>query len=268
MKKKIDIIIFCGQSNMQGQSEKLTDKNPVEHAYEYKWLSNSFAPLQNPVGEDITYDRTCGEAVEYGTNLSEWLKRHVTGSACYGNTNLVPKFCEKYIEQTGSEVLAVHVAKGSTQIVDWMPGSAGFNMLIEKSKAAIREAKKKYLINRIFFVWLQGESDAIAANAKNYYKEILHVLNISLRVRLEIEKFCMIRVGYFTNDERDRGIISAQDEICWESNEFLMLTDIATQLCANPEYMNPFVKGHYSAKGLELLGATAGEALGKYVKGI
>ena len=47
-----------------------------------------------------------------------------------------------------------------------------------------------------------------------------------------------------------------------------MLTEFATQLCTNPEYMNPFVKGHYSVKGLELLDATAGEALGKYVKGI
>lgn len=45
-----------------------------------------------------------------------------------------------------------------------------------------------------------------------------------------------------------------------------MLTDIATELNKQNEYMNPFVDGHYSAKGLEKLGAEAGKNLGLFVK--
>ena len=40
-----------------------------------------------------------------------------------------------------------------------------------------------------------------------------------------------------------------------------MLTDIATQLNEQSEYMNPHVRGHYSAKGLERLGDDAGKTL-------
>lgn len=57
-------------------------------------------------------------------------------------------------------------------------------------------------------------------------------------------------------------ILSAQDEICREDEGFLMLTDISSDLNAKREYMNPKVKGHYSAKGLECLGRAAAETLG------
>ena len=122
----MDILIFSGQSNMQGQSEALTDTEPVCGAYEYQWLSDQLVPLCNPVGENITYDKTAGEAVTKETNIYGWLAAHVTGAACYGNTNLVPKFCENYRKVTGSEILAVHIAKGSTEIKEWLPGTPGY----------------------------------------------------------------------------------------------------------------------------------------------
>ena len=47
-----------------------------------------------------------------------------------------------------------------------------------------------------------------------------------------------------------------------------MLTEIATELNEQEEYMNPYVKGHYSAKGLEKLGYEAGKSLGNFVRKI
>ena len=44
-----------------------------------------------------------------------------------------------------------------------------------------------------------------------------------------------------------------------------MLTKIATDLNDSLEYMNPFVAGHYSAKGLEKIGAESGKILGEFV---
>ena len=78
-----------------------------------------------------------------------------------------------------------------------------------------------------------------------------------------INLFGIIRVGRFTNDDRDLEIISAQDEICREDEDFVILTDIATELNQKDEYMNPNIKGHYNAKGLELLGNAAAKTLGK-----
>ena len=50
----MDIIIFGGQSNMQGQTEGLPQENePVAGALEYRYLTDECIPLQHPVGEDV-----------------------------------------------------------------------------------------------------------------------------------------------------------------------------------------------------------------------
>ena len=110
-------------------------------------------------------------------------------------------------------------------------------------------------------VWLQGESDAIYSHSRDYYKDRLKKLQMSLFRDLGIEKFCVILVGRFTGDSRDDEIIAAQRELCRDDSNFVMLTEIAEELYRDPVYMNPFVGGHYSAAGLELLGRTAGRAL-------
>jgi len=260
----MDILIFSGQSNMQGQSELLTEAGCVAGSYEYKWLSNQLEPLRNPVGENITYDKTAGEEITKETSLRAWRPKHVTGAACYGNTNLVPKFCEAYRKATEEEVLAVHVAKGDTVIKQWLPGTPGYEMIVEKASAAIRKVKENYRVNHIYFIWLQGESDAIAGNTREYYKERLKELNQSLKKALNIEKFAIIRIGRYTNDDRDMEIIQAQDEVCREEQDFIMLTRIAADLNRQAEYMNPFIAGHYSAIGLEKLGEVSGAVLGRH----
>lgn len=267
----IDIIVFGGQSNMQGQSDALTDASMVTGAMEYKWCSDSTTPLTNPVGEDITTAHTQGSAVTASTNLTTWLSNHIAGSACYGYTNLVPKFCENYIVQTNRNVMAVHVAKGSTKIENWVPGGAGYDILIKKSNAAIDKAiELGFKIGKIYFVWLQGESDALAGNTTEYYKEQLTTLCNALKTQIGIDKFGIIRVGRFAEaigatdaTTKDDAIINAQDQICQENSDFVMLTTSAADMMSVEEYMNPNVAGHYSAKGLEKLGAEAGTALGK-----
>lgn len=244
---------------MQGQSECLTENDIVNDAYEYKWLTDELLPLKNPVGENITYFMDRGDDVTPETNIPSWLKEHALGAACYGNTNLVPSFCRTYTDITKRQVLAVHAAKGSTRISEWLPEAPIYDVLIRKARGAIQKVNPE----RTFFVWLQGESDAIASVAKDDYKADLHVLCDALKANLGINLFGIIRVGRFTNDDRDLEIISAQDEICREDEDFVMLTDIATELNQKDEYMNPNIKGHYNAKGLELLGNAAAKTLGK-----
>lgn len=260
-----DVLIFGGQSNMQGQSEALIPTEKNGRMLEYKCLTDSFVPLQDPVGENIRYDGGCGNPVVKGGDSKKWLAEHVTGAACYGNTNLVPSFCRTYSEMTGNRAVAVHIAKGSTVIAQWLPGTDGYAILKNKASAAIAKTRAEYDIDRLFFIWLQGESDAIEGNSKEYYKEKLTILSDALKADVGIEKFGIIRVGRFTNDQRELEIIAAQDEVCRENADFLMLTDIATQLNAQPLYMNPEVKGHYSAEGLMKLGAEAATALARYV---
>lgn len=262
--KSADILIFGGQSNMQGQSESLSECAPVVGASEYRFTSDALVPLQNPVGENLTRDYVPGIAFQKNSNVFEWRDMHVLGGACYGHTNLVPAFCRAYLAQTKGEVVAVHAAKGSTQIHEWLPSAAGYEALVKKASAAIRKASERYAIKGIYFVWLQGESDAIFSVRCSEYTERLHLLNNALKKDLGIQKFGIIRVGRFVNDERDDEIIRAQTEICRTDSDFLMLTEKATELNQIPKYMNPEVAGHFSALGLETLGSLAGEALGRY----
>lgn len=263
MKENIDIIIFGGQSNMQGQSERLSNTDIVENALEYHYLEDALVPLRNPVGENIKTDKTAGYAHVKGGDGKKWLREHVTGWSAAGNTNLVPEFCKAYIGVTGTNVAAVHAAKGSTQITDWIPGTVGFELVVEKTKAAIQKLQPLYCIQRIFFVWLQGESDAYFRVDKQTYMGHMLALNAGLKENLSIDAFGVIRVGRFAGDDRDQEIIDAQEAVCESNNDFIMLTRIASELNKTPQYMNPEAAGHYSAEGLELLGKTAGEALGR-----
>ena len=261
-----DVILFCGQSNMQGQSERLTNMDEIEGAYEYRFLEDRIKPLSNPVGECIRYDGTEGYVCHKKEDIPVWLGDHVLGSATGGFTNLVPEFCRAYHQKCGREILAVHAAKGSTKIAEWLPGTSGYDFIVKKAKAAIRKLEETDQKGRVLLAWLQGESDAIAGNSTEYYKEKLCELLEALKKDVGVEKFGIIRVGRFTNDEKDEAIMLAQDEICRENSDFLMLTRIAIELNQIPEYMNPYVRGHYSATGLEKLGAAAGETLGQWRK--
>lgn len=262
--KKADVIIFGGQSNMQGQTERLSEYETVENAFEYKFSGNTLVPLKNPVGEDIAPDHTEGYA--YRNGMTGWHSDNITGSSCYGFTNMVPSFCRAYIKETKNPVIAVHIAKGSTVIAQWMPGTPGYRILQDKTLAAIEKAKTEYEIGHIYFAWLQGESDAIYRSSKAYYKEAIEILKNALKKDLSIEKFGIIRVGRFTCDERDDEIINAQEEVCAEDNDFVMLTRLTAELEKNPDFMNPEARGHYNAKGQEKLGEDAGTTLGKLAK--
>ena len=266
---EVDIIIFGGQSNMQGETDILSECEVVDNAFEYKFLSDSFAPLKNPVGEDIRYDGLAGEVPIHSRDRdpAKWRAEHALGSSCDGHTNMVPSFVRAYIKGTSTPVVAVHATKGATEIKHWLPGEPCYSMLVSKCVAAIKKTKAEYNVGHICFVWLQGESDQLASKTRDYYKENLKKVAEGLKKDVGIEKFGIIRVSNFTNDQRGDEIIIAQDEICDEEDFFVMITRITTELQKQPDMMNPNVLGHFGAKGLETIGNVAGEALGKYQMG-
>lgn len=261
----MDVLIFSGQSNMQGQSEALTDTDPVEGALEYRFLDDSLIPLKNPVGEDITTDGTAGDKSNEDTDLSGWLCRHALGAAWCGCDNMVPAFCRAYIKECGRSVVAVHAAKGSTEISDWLPGTDCYRMLIRKTRAAVQKTRSVSKVDKVFFIWLQGESDAIEGRSAEQYKKSKRELAKELKDDINIDKFSVIRVGKFTEDARDLAIMNAQSDVCKDDPLFLMLTETAAEMYGDPQYMNPHVGGHFSAEGFALIGDTAGKALGQYV---
>lgn len=243
----MDLLIFSGQSNMEGQTECCPgDRSPVEGAVEYKYLQGKYTTLNHPAGEDIP---------------------PYFGGACFGGGCMLPDFCRAYHGVRGVLTGAVHAALGATHIGQWMPETEQYGMLVKKCRAAIEAAPEA--IEHIWFVWLQGESDALMKRTGAEYLTMLTAFKNALKADLGIEAFGIIRVGYFAEacglpTEDDEAIIEAQERACAQDADFLMLSRLTASLSRDPAFINPCERGHYNNRAFRLLGQDAGEALARY----
>ena len=271
MKEKVDVLWFMGQSNMQGQSGSLpTDNTPVQNAYEYRFFGDSLQPLQHPVGEFILKNGNEGWDVPIdcvADQIREWQINHALGASCTKGINLVPKFCQSYIELTGKKVVAVHTAKGATGVNDWLPDNIVYLTAWKKMQKAVECIKKQFEIDKIYIAWLQGESDAIGGMSTSDYMEKLTQLKDNAKKDFGVEKFGIIKVGQFTTTNRDQAIFEAQETLPLVDKDFLMLTRITEDLIPDPTYINPYARGHYNGLGQEKIGVHAGVNLALILQG-
>lgn len=240
----MDVLIFGGQSNMQGQTEILPpDNEPVKNILEYRHKTHSLQPLVHPVGEDL---------------------EDLLLAAHEGHGSLLPDFCKAYQKECGNNVVAVHVAKGATCLSDWLSGTRRFEQTLEKIQEAFALAEKQERVENIFFIWLQGESDALAKTEKNIYLRQLIEFKNSLKRKIDIKRFCIIRVGFFSQEKvYDRAIMRAQEMAAKTDKDFCILTRICSKLSRRKKYLNPYAAGHFNNEGMHVIGCKAGKNLGK-----
>lgn len=246
----MDLLIFSGQSNMQGQTEGDPLDAAVKRAWEYKLLSDTLVPLKNPVGEDV-------EELLLASHL--------------GHGSLIPYFVDAYVKESGREVLAVHTAKGATVAADWQKetevGRARYAKMLEKISGA---KKKVQNIGKTYFIWLQGESDALAHTDEKTYTGYLMKLKNDLKKDVGIDKFMVIEVGYFASnfggEYWDQVIQNAQERLCVKDEDFLLLTDVTKTLSRDQNYINPNAVGHYNNAAMKIIGEQAGTVAGAYRK--
>ena len=242
----MDLLIFSGQSNMQGQTECDPKDTPIKNAYEYRLLSDSLVELKNPVGEDVGY-------LLLGSHLS--------------HGSLVPYFVDAYIKNTNRSAVAVHVAKGATIVEQFLKSSPigidRYNKLKEKVDSAISKVKD---IDHIYFIWLQGESDALAKTSYDKYIKQMIELKNNLKEDFHIEKFAIIELGYFgyiehTTYDYDEIIMKAQEDLPKIDKDFVLLTDICKKLSLDNSYINPEAAAHFNNKAMKMIGDDAGYKL-------
>ena len=256
----MDVIIFGGQSNMQGQTECLPENNEsVKGALEYRYKTDTLIPLQHPVGEDLRSEKWCAMA-------------HL------GHGSVVPALCRAYVQATGREVVAIHAAKGNTVLGDWLHGTQHAYNARRKIAMGIEKVKQSHTVEHIYYVWLQGESDALIHTQENEYLQRLIEYKNQLKAQFGIEKFGIIKMGYFLaqgawnmnpNDtEQDKivyneRIMCAQEKAVEQDSDFVMLTRVCVELSQNQEYINPQAEGHYNNAAMEIIGKQAGETLAR-----
>lgn len=252
----MDVIIFMGQSNMQGSTGEKDNSKPIKNCLEYKFLENNFVPLVNPVGEDID------EGLLFASAL--------------GNGSLVPFFVKEYSKYKKTDVVAIHVARGGTRIGEWLKGTERFEVAIKKIKAGLEKTKESFSLDKVCVVWLQGESDATDFLSTDEYEERLIKLKNDLKSEFDFSKFAIISTGYFTayvnwvkgtfeeKKKADEYIMKAQENVCKKDNDFVYLTDVCKKLSINKKYLNPKEGGpHYNNRGMKIIGKKAGKALSK-----
>ncbi len=241
---------------MQGQTECLPEANePVSGALEYRFLTDELIPVQHPFGETIGGD--------------------LLYQAHEGHGSLGPACCRTYVEQTGREIVAIQVARGGTMVSEWLKGTARYETALKKLHAGLAKARAIGEIGKIYYLWLQGESDAIAHTPEKVYMQRLTEFKNDMKRELGVDKFGIIKVGYFCLPVRwipwedaeakkwDETVMRAQERLVETDEDFVMLTRICTELSLNEQYINPFADGHYNNEAMELIGAAAGKALAK-----
>lgn len=244
-RKKTDIIIFGGQSNMQGQTESLPESNdPVEGALEFRYYEDALIPLQNPVGEAMHGGIACMASSQ-------------------GHGSLVPAFCRAYHKESGKHVVAIHAARGATVLGEWLPGTQLWYHLKRKTLAGLSKVRELYDVENVYYVWLQGESDALIGTEEDEYLDRLIAYKNHLKETFGIDKFAIIKVGYFIKHDQCELIMNAQERAVESDCDFVMLSRICPELSLKQEYINPHAQGHYNNAAMEIIGTDAGTALAK-----
>lgn len=171
----------------------------------------------------------------------------------------------------------MHAAHANTTVGEWLYGTQNYAVAQKKISAALKAASKNFEVEKVYYIWLQGETDALISTTENKYKNSLTLYKNQLKEHFKIDAFGIIRVGYFVsfvpwlNDERDQAartaadeqIMHAQDELAKTDGDFVILTRILSALGTNQNYLNPAAVGHYNNEALKIIGKTAGEALAK-----
>lgn len=252
-----DILIFAGQSNMEGSTGEAPDGAVIANCREYRYLTDELVPLCDPVGE----------AIDPLTPATD------------GCGTLVPSFCREYAAKTGHSVVAFHTARGGSSLADWHPDKPLYQAAVKKVQAGLAKLGNTEELGHRCLVWLQGESDALDRTSRADYAAGLNALKDRFRQDVGIHRVGVIRIGRFaefadwnpgTKKEKRRAdtlIRLAQEDLCRKNPDFVMLTRVCKRLSVTKKYLNPKEFGpHYNNAGMEIIGRKAGRALAHFLE--
>lgn len=197
------LFLLAGQSNAvgQGDSSSSVTCSPAT-AYEYKEAGDSLVPLADPVGENSTA-----------------FQRANTGS-------VAPAFAKMYYELSGEKVVILSAARGGSschtkaeldQMGTW--AEQGKLLLMQPAIQKTKNALRKTGTSLDGILWLQGERDANAINAKQlttqeYKDALLSVINRFRKSFGEVP-FYIVLTGYYKDHpvESFDAVRAVQEEV-------------------------------------------------------
>lgn len=236
---KVDIAIFAGQSNSCGRAtaeDVATSKD--------QFLT---CPLENGFTFNNTADTSPVQIVEPIT---------ANGSTAYG---YIPAFINAYSQTTGRKVCACYKSYGGAMMNKWFPyvpddttgeetttvGTFYKVMVDAVAHAKTNLVANGYTVGDVFLVWCQGEADAAYLGNTNsyaytyeqaltdeteireYYKAKFSRIVEKLQEDVGLSTAFVIRIGHSqSKPERNTNIILAQNELCRENPDCVMVSSI------------------------------------------
>ena len=244
--KKVDLVMFMGQSNMAGRgvaSESVVVKEG--HGYEFRAISDptKLYPVVEPFG------------VNENNSNSGVVDDRRTGS-------LVSAFIEEYYTYRKTPIVGVSCSKGGTATSFWLPGNKPLNDAIARHDSAkVWLEKNGYTIEHDYMVWLQGEHDGYYGVSAEQYAENLESIIEDMVDKTGIEFCAIIRVGHTKhNPSVTPEIIKSQTNLCKTYEKAVMVSTILAG-CTN-EMKDIW---HFTQPVYNRVGADAGKHTAFYI---
>lgn len=245
----VDVIVFCGQSNMTGVGSRASAPPLTQGAgYAFNYITDrkNFSPIKEPFGYKQNDD--------YFAN----------GDYCRGS--MVTAFANAYYKQTNTPIIAVPascVGSGSVSWVDFR-----YKGVIQRVNAAVKLAEKKGLtIGHVYMVWMQGENDAFADMSASRHKKNLTGMVKKIMRKTPVEKCMVISIANYTKDPKIaknfKRIQKAQKSLCNTNDNFILISTKATTL-SEGSFREDGI--HILQGGLNKIGTEAGRKAGRYAK--
>ncbi len=255
-KQMVDVLLFCGQSNMAGRGETCEawpEGAPeiLEGAgWEYRAMSkeeNKLFKIEEPFG--VNENKRSG--------ISE--PEAKTGS-------MVTAFVNAYYQNTGVPVVAISASKGGSSITQWQPKGNFLRDVIKRLNDCLTYLSEKtdYQVRHVYMVWCQGETDADEKMPLDEYREKLDAM-LTAVLETQVEKLLMVRIGQVNIPEdahRYDGMVQLQTELARQDERIVMLSCLMASLRDQGCMKDAF---HYYQAGYNLVGADAGAHAAEYV---
>ena len=245
----VDVIVFCGQSNMTGVGNAASAPKLTQGAgYAFNFITDrqNLKPIKEPFGK--------GQDDSYFAN----------GDYCRGS--MVTAFANAYYKQTNTPIIAVPASCVGSGSVSWV--DTRYKGVIQRVNAAVKLAKKKGLnVGHVYMVWMQGENDAFADMSASWHKENLTKMVKKIKKKTKVEKCMIVSIANYTLDaeigKNFRRIQKAQKSLCQKNKNFVLISTKATSLSSNYFREDGI---HILQGGLNKIGTEAGRNAGKYAK--
>ena len=254
IRRKVDLAIFMGQSNMAGRGEYADAvKCPVGHGYEFRSVTQSdllFA-VNGPFGKSENNDSV-------NDNGSDGKDRR--------SGDMVSALMESYYQATQTPLVGIQCSRGGSDLSYWNKGAQKAEAQARLTAARTYLEQNNYEIGHIFMVWVQGEADADkiysgSQTVETYKENTLKVFDYMKTAG--VTDMFLVQTGHYNGTDDDAAahdaayvaVHDAQGRLAEENeNVYAVGTLLAYKESMKDQY-------HYHQNAYNEVGTAAGAAI-------